>query len=760
MAVVLVMMSVITSLVYFTVRNYMLEEAQERYEGILKKNREEFKRRLSDVYVAAKNNVHDIERDIDSPEAMYDHLHRIVSLNPTVRSSAILFAPDVYPTKGRFFVPMVRRDSAGALYVPPIDSIHTYHLSEWYKGCMQGDTAMWVGSHYDIKRFPDKARRIMLTTYAMPVHNHQGKPVGLLCLQLSTTSIHRAYIQEIKKINDEYERGLAHKTYCFAIDGHGNYIMHPDRKRVLTTSFLEQTKEPLDTLDDRMVAKMVRGKDGETMMDVDGVHSWIYYCTIRYVGWTIVIVVPEVVIFHNGMMLNTIILVTMLFGLVAIFFICRHMVRQTTKPLHSFALSANEVALGNFSSPLPNVQGSDELHMLHDAFEDMRTSLSIYVEELQSTASTKASLERELKIAHGIQMALLPKPMATNPHYELYASLTPAREVGGDLYDHLLRDNRLFFCIGDVSGKGVPAALVMAVTRSLFHSVAMSEQDPGRIAWRINRAVCEGNEAGMFVTMFIGILDLVSGRLDYCNAGHEAPLLSGNPLPVKRNLPVGALSDWTFESQQVQLQSDDILFLYTDGLSEAKNRMGRQLGRHYVAQLASEHVHDSAQQLVELMENEVHHHAADTEQSDDITLLALRWHPHIIRMQATMDEIDRLKPYIEEVARRAGFDSKETHRLRLAVEEAVANVINYGEATTITLSAAVANSQLTLTIDDDGKAFDPTQGSATDLTVPADERPAGGMGIILLHKMTDALNYQRTDGHNVLTLTKYLKHES
>lgn len=182
MAVVLLMMAVITGLVYFTVRNYMLEEAQERYEGILKKNKEEFRRRLSDVYVAAKNNIHDIERDI------------------------------------------------------------------------------------------------------------------------------------------------------------GNYIMHPDQKRILNTSFWDLTKESPD--------------------------SWVYYRTIKYVDWTIVIVVPKEVISHNGLILNTIILLTMLFGLVAIFFICRHMIRQTTRPLHSFALSADEVALGNFSSPLPDVQGSDEVRML------------------------------------------------------------------------------------------------------------------------------------------------------------------------------------------------------------------------------------------------------------------------------------------------------------------------------------------------------------------------------------------------------------
>ena len=222
------------------------------------------------------------------------------------------------------------------------------------------------------------------------------------------------------------------------------------------------------------------------------------------------------------------------------------------------------------------------------------------------------------------------------------------------------------------------------------------------------------------------------------------------------------MSDWIFEGQQIQLRPNDILFLYTDGLTEAKNRSGQQLGRRYVTQLAGEHTDGTAQQLVELMENEVHRHAGGASQSDDITLLAIKWTgaqppTNHLSLRASMDDIGRLQPFIEQVAAQAGFDSKEMKRLRLAVEEAVANVINYGQATTITLQAEIADGTLQMTIDDDGQPFDSTQGSTTDLSVPPDQRPSGGMGIILLHTMTDALSYQRTDGHNILTIRKVKK---
>lgn len=761
MAVLLVMMAIITGVVYVSVREYMVEEAQARYLGILDKTYEGFRRRLSDVYVAAKNNVHDIERDIDHPDMMYSHMERIIRQNPSVKGSSLLFLPDYCPEKKGRFLPTARRDSTGKIYVIfEGDSVYGYYHASWYKACMASDSGMWVGNNFELDHFPDVSRRPLLTTYATPVHNRQGTPVGLLCLQLSPIPLRRDFTKVLNEANDTYEPGQRHLAYCFVIDRHGNYIVHPDKNfSVGTGSIFEQTKETPDSV----VAKMVKGENGEAMMDIDGVHSWVYYRTVKYVNWTMVIVVPEEMIFHRGRMLNTIILLTMLFGLLAIYFICRHMIKETTMPLHRIAMSADQVALGNFSSPLPEIKGSDEVRQLHDAFENMRTSLAIYVKELRKTTTSKAALERELRIAQRIQMAMLPKTFPSYPErtdIDLYASLTPARDVGGDLYDYFLRADRLFFCIGDVSGKGVPAALLMAVMRSMFRSEGRRSDSAAAIVKIMNRNLCEESSAGYFVTMFVGILDLTTGHLDYCNAGHEAPLVSGQPLPVKPNLPVGALSDWEYEGQQIQIENGDILFLYTDGLSEARNHEGLLFGRKHVLQLADKHRDGTARQLVQVMESEMNRHTADAPPSDDITLLAIKWKKRSrkgekeLTLRATMDEIGYLQPYVEQMAQEVGIGSKEMKRLRLVIEEAVANVINYAQASAITLCSVLADGQLLVTIDDDGIPFDPTKGSSTDLSVPPDQRPPGGMGIILMQKMTDGLTYRRTDGHNILTLIK------
>ena len=200
------------------------------------------------------------------------------------------------------------------------------------------------------------------------------------------------------------------------------------------------------------------------------------------------------------------------------------------------------------------------------------------------------------------------------------------------------------------------------------------------------------------------------------------------------------------------MKPGDMLFLYTDGLSDARNQTGKRFGRTQVAEFVGEQACDTAQQLVQLMAHEVHRYAADTEQSDDITLLAVKRSALIVH--ATMDDIERLKPFITDAALQAGIDAKEAKRLRAAVEEAVANVINYSQATSIMLKTEKSGGKLIVTIDDNGLPFDPTLGSNTDLSIPIDQRPPGGMGILMMQRMTDGMSYQRLGGHNILKLIK------
>ena len=701
MAVVLVMMAVIAGVVYNMVKEYMLDEAKERYKNILLSSHEELRRHLSDVYVASKNNMHDIERDIDNPDRMLSHMERIVRQNADIVCCAMLFKQDYYPSKGRVFVPCARLDSADRLVVSRIDSTYnSYFYGEWFQEQMKKDKGCWTKAYFESAFFAAGQEPRLLTTYTAPIHNHDGQPVALLAADVSLEYLRDEMMEDVTKMNAQFKGNREHQAYSFVIDHEGTYIIHPDEKRMLRDTLKADT--------------IMTDEIGSATAVIDGVPSWIYYRKIKYVNWTMAVVVPDDVIMFNGRMLNIIILLTMVLGLLAIYLFCRHQIKEIADPI----------------------------------------------------AAQKAVMERELTIAHNIQKALLPQSFPEHADIDLYATQTPAHDVGGDLYDYFVHEGCLVFCIGDVSGKGVPAALLMAVMKSMFRSEAHRADSAAGIVETMNRNLGEEYKGGDFVTMFVGILDLKTGFLDYCNAGHEAPLVAGRPLDVKRNLPVGALSDWNYEGQQTQLKSGDMLFLYTDGLSEAKNSTGELLGRKRVQQIVSEHAIDTARQLVGVLEAEERYHAGDAEQNDDITMLAIRWQPNPqlltfspshLTMSASMDEIDRLAPFISHVAEQAAMEGREAKRLRLAVEEAVANIINHGQATTITLQATMDDNQLVLTIDDDGQPFNPTGESATDFSVPADERPPGGLGIMFLHEMTDGLDYQRIDGHNVLRIIKRVK---
>ena len=284
--------------------------------------------------------------------------------------------------------------------------------------------------------------------------------------------------------------------------------------------------------------------------------------------------------------------------LVLLTIILRRTIHRLIAPLTTFTQAADEVAQGNLQATLPEIHSEDEMQRLYHSFSTMQQSLARQMEELKVVNAERGRIEGELKVAQDIQLSMLPKmppkffakrsgeaerggDRCLNEGFDVFGSLTPAREVGGDLYDFLVRDGKLFFCIGDVSGKGVPAALVMATTLCQFRIAASHVDDVAKITAYINRNTCEGNETCIFVTFFMGMLDLKTGLLRCCNAGHNKPIVIGNEpskmdnsqfLDAKPNLPLGVSEDATYVEKEYTLAPGAMLFLYTDGLTEAMTR--------------------------------------------------------------------------------------------------------------------------------------------------------------------------------------------
>ena len=265
-----------------------------------------------------------------------------------------------------------------------------------------------------------------------------------------------------------------------------------------------------------------------------------------------------------------------------------------------------------------------KLEDAHQKLEDAHSQLKTAYSELEKTTAAKERIESEVRIAHDIQMSMLPNVYPDRHGLDIYAYISPARGVGGDLYSFLLLDDDLYFCLGDVSGKGVPASLFMAQAIRLFRSIATQHHQPSTIAKRINNELNEGNEQGMFVTMFIGCINLNTGFMKYCNAGHNPPVMDGRFMEVDSNAPIGLWPGIDFVGETMENVKGKTLFIYSDGLNEAEDMQQQQFGDDRLLELLRQKPDASARQIVVDMTAEVERHRNGAEPNDDLTMLCLR----------------------------------------------------------------------------------------------------------------------------------------
>ncbi len=384
--------------------------------------------------------------------------------------------------------------------------------------------------------------------------------------------------------------------------------------------------------------------------------------------------------------------------------------------------------------------------------------------KLRKASEQQARISGELEAARTIQKEMLPKAFPA----DIYGFLEPAREVGGDLFDFYRRDGKLFFCIGDVSGKGVPSAMLMSVIHSLFRMVSPHIESPSVILQRLNEQLCQGNDSNMFVTFFLGTIDYYTGHFRYANAGHDKPfLLTENVslLPAKSNLPLGVFPNTVFEEQTLQLSPGNALFLYTDGLTEAKVEGGQAFGRSRVQASLQEALSRGmdARQTVLSMFDAAHDFLGDAAQRDDLTMLLVQYAPKDlvqdhIDLKNRAEELPRLSDFLKGVCASLALEKKLGQSLRLATEEAVVNAIKYaypeGSEGIVSVYADSDRREIRFTIVDAGNPFDPTAAVPPDTRLDVQDRPIGGLGILLTRKIMDSVSYARKEGKNVLTLTK------
>jgi serine phosphatase RsbU (regulator of sigma subunit)/ABC-type amino acid transport substrate-binding protein len=381
---------------------------------------------------------------------------------------------------------------------------------------------------------------------------------------------------------------------------------------------------------------------------------------------------------------------------------------------------------------------------------------------LRAEMAARARIESELRIAREIQLSFVPRTYPPLAGWEIHGDLRPAREVGGDFYDcFLLEDGRLYFALGDVSDKGVPAALFMAVTKTLLGASAVTGDSPAAIVDRVNRRTALANDQCMFITAFCGILDPDTGHVVYTNAGHNPPLAlradgAIEVLEFGRAPALGIIDDAHYGFYDMILRPGDALFMYTDGVTEATDRAGAFFSDERLRAAVAGQGGGSAEQLATAVLGQVSAFADGTQPADDIAVLVIRRAAGRLHLRSALTEIDRLAEEVARVGREHALPEELVSDLRLALEEAVSNVIRHGyggrDDGEIRVGFRVTPEAITATVEDDAPPFDPREWP--DPPLPPEGADVHGAGVYLIKRMMDEVDYRHRGSRNVLTLTK------
>ena len=758
-----IIFNVALGFLFYQAREAVRQEAVSRATTILDKTSLRVEGILNRVEVASNMTKWLVQRHPDNADSMFVYSRGMLLNNPDFYNCSIAFEPYYFKDKGRYFSAYTKHVGDSIRTIQGGSDHYQYFFADWYLMSQLLGKPCWTEPYMDLDVATNTSE--MVTSYCQTLTNREGQVIGVINTSLSISWLSQT-ISAVKPYPN---------SYSIMIGRGGTYFVHPDTTKITRQTIFTQTLEQPDTALTALGYAMQRGEEGIKHMNIGGKDSYVFYKPLGQTGCSMAIVCPESDIFSGFDRLRRTIMTIVTVGLLLMLYLFIRIITRELKPLRRLAHEAETIASGQFDAVLPDFQRIDEIGQLSHSFGNMQQSLVKYIDELKQTTAQKASIESDLRIASDIQMGMLPETFPTKDDrddVQLYASLTPAKEVGGDLFDFYFRDEKLFFCIGDVSGKGVPASLFMAVTRSTFRTVSAHESMPERIVMTMNKTIVDMNKTHMFVTLFVGVLDLPTGRLHYCNAGHDAPLLVGagvGELPCESNIPVGFFSDWKYIPQEAQIFTGTTIFLFTDGLTEAMDADKAQFQMERINDVAAQALAKQQQeprQLISLMTEAVHQFVRDAEQSDDLTMMAIQYikQQRDVRMRKSIvlpndtQEVPRLNAFVEEVCQTVGFDKAVTMQVQVAVEEAVVNVMKYaypmGQRGDVTVEAASNDARLKFTIIDSGKPFDPTVQAETDTTLPAQQRSIGGLGIHIMRQNMDSINYERMDNLNVLTLRK------
>lgn len=601
------------------VTNYAIE----RTHGLLNNIATEISSQLMSVETTINQSVWVMEEHLNRPDSLQKVITSVIDNNPLIVGSGIAFVPDYYKEKGKYFMPyasLSNNDNGKITYQVLGSQNYDYPCMDWYLIPKLLKKDYWSEPYYD-----DGGGNIIMSTYSKPLYDNRGELYAIFIASISLSQF-----TDTISLLKPYP-----SSYTYLVSRNGNFLTHAERNKIMNQTIFSEAFAEKNLAQEQIGREMLAGHTGTMRFDNIGTDSYAFYTTIPHIGWSVCTVCPSQIILQDLDSTSRKIIYTFLVGMLVLFLIVYSIIRRLTSPLEKFSQAAREIATGRFDIQIPQVRSHDEIRHLHDSLIYMQNSLSNYVNELRETTASKEHIESELSIAREIQMGMIPKifpPYPDRNDVDLHAILQPAKEVGGDLYDFYMDGNHLYFLIGDVSGKGVPASLFMAITRSLFRTLSQHVLSPAKIVTDMNNSISDTNESNMFVTLIVGILDLETGKLKLSNAGHNPPILIQTDghvsfVEFKTQIFAGVIEDFVYVDEEITLEKGSKLFLYTDGVTEAENTDKELYGEEKLMATLSDNSSSNVRTTVDVVVSSIVNHVKEAEASDDLTILLIQYQP-------------------------------------------------------------------------------------------------------------------------------------
>ncbi len=551
-------------------------------------------------------------------------LRSVVKNNPEIFGSTIAFEPYTFEKDSLYFAPYFYKDNGTIKLTYLGGERYRYFYWDWYQIPKELNKPQWSEPYYD-----EGGGNIIMSTYSVPFYrnsNGERKFMGIVTADIS--------LDWLEKIISSIE--ISKTGYGFLISRNGTIVTHPDSSMIMNETIFS-VAERRDNKELREIGRrMISGHSG--FVPLSGFDSsedyWMFFAPLSTTGWSLGVLFPQDELMADITRLNRNVLVIGFAGLSIVLILIVVISRSITKPLRLLADATNDIAVGNLDTEIPPPKSGDEVGRLTRSFINMERSLKNYIKELTETTAAKERIESELSVAREIQMSILPKifpPFPNRKEFDIFASIEPAKEVGGDFYDFFfVDDDHLFFCIGDVSGKGIPASLFMAVTKTLLKAKVTYGVTPRETLALVNDELCVDNDTAMFATIFSGILNTATGEVIYSSGGHNPPYVLSKTLGLRvlddnSGTALGISEIATYSTGKTTLQPGDAIFLYTDGVTEAMNSTGIMYTEQRLMSFLASREEFNPEEIARATLTEISNFSAGTPQADDITVMAIRF---------------------------------------------------------------------------------------------------------------------------------------